>query len=94
MKWPAIRPGYGPYWYGFYWDYRQRTRSFYVGKQLPRGIEMLPPLPPTLTERMTGAAAHACYGRRPVAACQQARTHSSSLSDRTRSGTPLLITRV
>ena len=40
------------------------------------------------------SSGHACYGRRPVAACQQARTHSSSLSDRTRSGTPLLITRV
>ena len=28
---PPDGPGHGPYWYGFYWDYRQRTRSFYVG---------------------------------------------------------------
>ena len=34
-------PGHGPYWYAFYWDYRQRTRSFYVGKQLPAGVELL-----------------------------------------------------
>ena len=34
-------PGHGPYWYGFYWDYRQRTRSFYVGKQLPAGAELV-----------------------------------------------------
>ena len=32
-------PGHGPYWYGYYWDYRQRTRSFYVGKTLPVGVE-------------------------------------------------------
>jgi hypothetical protein len=36
---PPAGPGHGPYWYGFYWDYRQRTRSFYVGKQLPAGVE-------------------------------------------------------
>ena len=30
-----------PYWYGFYWDYQQRTKSFYVGKSLPRGVEPL-----------------------------------------------------
>jgi hypothetical protein len=29
---PPAGPGHGPYWYGFYWDYRQRTRSFYVRK--------------------------------------------------------------
>ena len=34
-------PGHGQYWYGFYWDYRQRTRSFYVGKQLTDGVELL-----------------------------------------------------
>jgi hypothetical protein len=34
-------PGHGPYWYGFYWDYQQRTRSFYVGKQLPTGVETI-----------------------------------------------------
>ena len=46
---PPQGPGHGPYWYGFYWDYRQRTRSFYVGKQLPAGVEPLidPPAPTT-----------------------------------------------
>lgn len=39
---PPHGPGHGPYWYGFYWDYRQRTESFYVGKRLPRGVELLP----------------------------------------------------
>ncbi len=38
---PPLGPGHGPYWYGFYWDYRQRTRSFYVGKSLPAGVELL-----------------------------------------------------
>ena len=38
---PPAGPGHGPYWYGFYWDYRQRTRSFYVGKSLPPGVDML-----------------------------------------------------
>ncbi len=38
---PPDGPGHGPYWYGFYWDYRQRTRSFYVGKVLPAGVELL-----------------------------------------------------
>ena len=38
---PPHGPGHGPYWYGFYWDYRQRTRSFYVGKQLPAGAELI-----------------------------------------------------
>jgi hypothetical protein len=33
--------GHGPYWYGFYWDYQQRTKSFYVGKHLPAGIELI-----------------------------------------------------
>jgi hypothetical protein len=37
---PPAGPGHGPYWYAFYWDYRQRTRSFYVGKSLPRGVEL------------------------------------------------------
>ncbi len=35
-----IGPGHGPYWYGFYWDYSQRTRSFYVGKTLPAGVKL------------------------------------------------------
>ena len=39
---PPHGPGHGPYRYGFYWDYRQRTESFYVGKRLPRGVELLP----------------------------------------------------
>ena len=39
-KCPPHGPGHGPYWYGFYWDYRQRTRSFYVGKTLPAGVEV------------------------------------------------------
>lgn len=38
-KCPPHGPGHGPYWYGFYWDYQQRTRSFYVGKHLPVGVE-------------------------------------------------------
>jgi hypothetical protein len=38
---PPTGPGHGPYWYAFYWDYRQRTRSFYVGKSLPLGVELL-----------------------------------------------------
>jgi hypothetical protein len=36
---PPHGPGHGPYWYGFYWHYRQRTTSFYVGKVLPAGVE-------------------------------------------------------
>src|SRR5437762_2457664 len=40
-KCPPAGPGHGPYWYGFYWDYQQRTRSFYVGKQLPAGTELV-----------------------------------------------------
>ncbi len=40
-KCPPAGPGHGPYWYGFYWNYRQRTRSFYVGKQLPAGVELI-----------------------------------------------------
>jgi hypothetical protein len=39
---PPTGPGHGPYWYGFYWEYRQRTTSFYVGKNLPRRVEILP----------------------------------------------------
>jgi hypothetical protein len=40
-KCPPAGPGHGPYWYAFYWDYQQRTRSFYVGKQLPAGVETI-----------------------------------------------------
>jgi hypothetical protein len=45
---PPAGPGHGPYWYAFYWDYRQRTQSFYVGKHLPRGVELIadPSVPP------------------------------------------------
>src|SRR5437870_13909335 len=42
---PPTGPGHGPCWYGFYWDYRQRTTSFYVGKRLPRGVELVPDPP-------------------------------------------------
>ena len=42
-KCPPHGPGHGPYWYGYYWDYRQRTKSFYVGKRLPAGVELLEP---------------------------------------------------
>lgn len=37
-KCPPHGPGHGPYWYGFSWHYRQRTKSFYVGKVLPAGV--------------------------------------------------------
>jgi len=50
---PPDGPGHGPYWYGFYWDYRQRTRSFYVGKHLPAGVEPIPdPDPASSTEEV------------------------------------------
>ena len=42
---PPAGPGHGPYWYAFYWDYRQRTRSSYVGKSLPLGVELLDATP-------------------------------------------------
>ena len=49
---PPDGPGHGPYWYGFYWDYRQRTRSFYVGKVLPAGVELLADAdPPDTTQK-------------------------------------------
>jgi Family of unknown function (DUF6788) len=60
---PPHDPGHGPYWYGFYWDYRQRTRSFYVGKTLPAGVALIqepPPLPtaaPTLPNESTKGGA-------------------------------------
>ena len=40
-KCPPRGPGHGPYWYAYYWDYRQRTKSFYVGKQLPAGVGLV-----------------------------------------------------
>ena len=40
-KCPPSGPGHGPYWYAFYWDYQQQTRSFYVRKRLPAGVELL-----------------------------------------------------
>jgi hypothetical protein len=49
---PPAGPGHGPYWYGFYWDYRQRTKSFYVGKVLPPGAELIQ----EPTERLSDAA--------------------------------------
>ena len=48
---PPAGPGHGPYWYGFYWDYRQRTRSFYVGKSLPAGVELLNDARPSETRQ-------------------------------------------
>jgi hypothetical protein len=39
---PPAGPGHGPYWYGYYWDYQQHTRSFYVGKTLPAGVDLIP----------------------------------------------------
>ena len=50
-KCPPHGSGHGPYWYGFYWHYRQRTTSFYVGKHLPEGAVVLPdaPDPPPAT---------------------------------------------
>ena len=51
-KCPPAGPGHGPYWYGFYWDYRQRTRSVYVGKALPLGVEPVE----DAAERSSGAA--------------------------------------
>jgi hypothetical protein len=40
-KCPPAGAGHGPYWYGFYWDYEQPTLSFYVGKQLSAGVELI-----------------------------------------------------
>jgi hypothetical protein len=56
---PPSGPGHGPYWYGFYWDYRQRTRSFYVGKHLPPGATVLADAP--------AAPPGAAHGRPPPA---------------------------
>ena len=60
---PPHGPGHGPYWYGFYWDYRQRTRSFYVGKHLPAGAAPVggPPAPAT-----PAAAANTAPSRKEV----------------------------
>jgi hypothetical protein len=38
---PPTGSGHGPYWYGYYRDYQQRTHSFYVGKTLPVGVELI-----------------------------------------------------
>jgi hypothetical protein len=57
-KCPPPGPGHGPYWYGFYWDYRQRTRSFYVGKTLPAGVVPREPsesVAPAAKDRSAGA---------------------------------------
>lgn len=49
-------PGHGPYWYGFYWHYHQRTKSFYVGKVLPADAEVLPdPASPSAGPSDSGA---------------------------------------
>jgi hypothetical protein len=56
---PPHGPGHGPYWYGYYWDYRQRTKSFYVGKQLPAGVHVVSdspaPAPPAAVADPTQA---------------------------------------
>jgi hypothetical protein len=38
---PPHGDGHGPYWYGYYWNYRQQTKSFYVGKRLPADVEVI-----------------------------------------------------
>lgn len=56
---PPFGPGHGPYWYGYYWTYRQRTRSFYVGKQLPADVQLVgdaPPAEPAATADTTTVA--------------------------------------
>lgn len=56
---PPSGPGHGPYWYGFYWDYRQQTRSFYVGTTLPSGVELISVADDTASSRTTeGGDAH------------------------------------
>ena len=55
---PPAGPGHGPYWYAFYWDYRQRTRSLYVGKSLPRGVEQLDATPSPETHTKEDATPH------------------------------------
>ena len=52
---PPQGPGHGPYWYGYYWDYRQRTKSFYVGKRLPADAEVVPEFGRSSTGRVTVA---------------------------------------
>ena len=48
---PPAGPGHGPYWYAYYWHYQQRTKSFYVGKRLPHGVEVVPdPAPHTASD--------------------------------------------
>jgi len=55
---PPMGPGHGPYWYGYYWDDRQRTRSFYVGTTLPTGVELVagPDEAPSSTDSEGGDA--------------------------------------
>jgi hypothetical protein len=56
---PPSGPGHGPYWYDFYWDYRQRTRSFYVGKTLPVGVTLITAADDAASTRLTeGGDAH------------------------------------
>jgi hypothetical protein len=54
---PPQGPGHGPYWYGFYWAYRQRTKSVYVGKRLPPGAEVLASAPDSPPDPAPGPAA-------------------------------------
>ncbi len=50
--------GHGPYRYGYYWDYRQRTRSFYVGKTLPVGVKLITASEDAAFTRPQGGDAH------------------------------------
>ena len=56
---PPVGPGHGPYWYAFYWDYQQRTRSFYVGKTLPPGVELIGEPDQTPSSQLSQGGAHA-----------------------------------
>jgi hypothetical protein len=56
---PPTGPGHRPYWYGYYWDYQQRTRCFYVGKTLPAGVELIGGPHQTPSSQLSqGGAAH------------------------------------
>ncbi len=59
---PPHGPGHGPYWYGFYWGYRQRTKSFYVGKVLPADAEVIPDSAAPAADPSDVGAAHGGEG--------------------------------
>jgi hypothetical protein len=41
LAWYYLTESRYRYWYGFYWDDRHRTRSFYVGETLPVGVKLI-----------------------------------------------------